>query len=161
MIIKTTVETFTTPYLQAYKTKPDWQKLIPIFSTAYVKVYKSTEGNNRESQTIPCTLFGHDTRSNRSLFYNPETKQLLGSSNYRLDTSHPSGPMLNLTHNGGLIFNLYDPSNNSDIAPAFHLNQTVHLKHSHPNYPSVQATILTSQQKPLTCISFNSQHRKT
>ena len=114
-----------------------------MFSTAYVKVYKSAEGNTLETQTIPCILVGNDTKSDGRLFYNPETKQPLGSSDYRLDTSHPSGPMFNLTYNGGLNFHLFDPTDVSDSPPAFHLNQTIYLHPSHPNHPSAQATILT------------------
>jgi len=66
----------------------------------------------------------------------------MGSSNYRLDISIPSGPPFNLVYNGGFDFNLFDNSPES-IPPAFDFRQTVFTRPSHPLHPSETAKILT------------------
>ena len=43
--IKTKSKKITTPYFEAYKKHPDYRKLIPLFSLAYVKIYKFGKGN--------------------------------------------------------------------------------------------------------------------
>ena len=113
-----------------------------MFSTAYVKYTNQAKGTT--STPKPSHASSLETTQNRMVDFSiPETIQLLGSSDYHLNTSHPSGPMFNLTYNGGLNFHLFDPSDISDSPPAFRLNQTIYLKPSHLDYPSAQATILT------------------
>ena len=94
--IKTSDTALTTPYQLAYKKSPDYRKLIPLFSAAYVKIYKSGEGNTLETQTVKAILIGNDKKSNARLFLNPQTKKIMASSNYCLKISCPSGPIFNL-----------------------------------------------------------------
>ena len=58
-----TAKNLTTPHYLAYNEHPDYRKLLPLFSTAYVKIYESAEGNTFESQTVKAILVGNDTKS--------------------------------------------------------------------------------------------------
>ena len=98
MPIKTEDGKDTTPFYQAYGVKPDYRNLCPLFSVAYVKVYGSGEGNTLNPRTIPAILVGNDDKSDGKLFYNPSSKQILGSSDFKLDTSHASGPLFELPY---------------------------------------------------------------
>ena len=104
----------TTPFFLAYATKPDYRKLSPLFSVAYVKIYQSAEESTLMPQTIPAILVGNDDKSDGKLFYNPATKHLLGSSDFRLDTSHASGPLFKLPYRANDYF-LH--SEMSDVSP--------------------------------------------
>ena len=139
--IKTNSNTLTTPYHLEYGALPDYRKLLPLFSVAYVKNYDSAPTSTLDSQTVPCILVGNDHKSDGRLFYNPHTKQLIGSSDYRLDTAHPSGPVFGMVYDGGLQFQLYTPTA-VDTPPAFRPGQQVYLPPDHPTFPSVQATVL-------------------
>ena len=108
--VKTDIGSLTTPFFEAYGQKPDYRKLLPLFSIAYVKLYESANGNTLSSQTVKGILVGNDPKSDGRLFYNPSTKSLMGSSDYRLDISIPSGPPFQLIYNGGFDFNLFDNS---------------------------------------------------
>ena len=110
--VKTDTGTLTTPFFEAYGKKPDYRKLLPLFSIAYVKVYDSIKGNTLSSQTVKTILVGNDSKSDGRLFHNP----LMGSSDYCLNISHPSGPPFGLVYNGDFEFNLFDNSAEA-IAP--------------------------------------------
>ena len=140
--VKTDAGTLTTPFFEAYGKKPDYRKLLPLFSIAYVKVYDSIKGNTLTSQTVKAILVGNDSKSDGRLFYNPATRGLMGSSDYRLDISHPSGPPFGLVYNGGFEFNLFDNSAEA-IAPAYDLGQSVFISPTHHLHPSETAKILT------------------
>jgi hypothetical protein len=140
--VKTDAGSLTTPFFEAYGHKPDYRKLLPLFSIAYVKLYDSAKGNTLDSQTVKAILVGNDPKSDGRLFYNPITKGLMGSSDYRLDISIPSGPPFNLIYNGGFDFNLFDNSAEA-IPPAFDLGQTAFIQPSHDLHPSESAKILT------------------
>ena len=62
MPIKTVDGKDTTPFFQAYGVKPDYRKLIPLFSVAYVKIYESGEGNTLDPQTVSAILVGNDDK---------------------------------------------------------------------------------------------------
>ena len=66
----------------------------------------------------------------------------MGSSNYPLDISHPSGPPFDLVYNDGFDFNLFDNTAEA-ISPAFDGGQIVCVHPSHADHPSRTATILT------------------
>ena len=139
--IKTDRKTLTTPHYEAYKQHPDYRKLIPLFSTAYVKVYDSKEGNTFDTQTIKAILVGNDTKSDGRLFYNPKTKKLLGSSDYRLSISGPSGPMFGLKYDEPTSYTLY----NDDLStspPAYDIGQHVFVSPTHLQHPLEKAEIL-------------------
>ena len=76
-----------------------------------------------------------------NLLYNPATKQLLGSSDFKLDTKHSSGPLFILPYRANDFFLYSEISDVSD--PPFNLGQTVQLSPSHENYPSEKATIIS------------------
>ena len=139
--IKTNKNKLTTPFYEAYKKHPDYRKLIPLFSAAYVKIYKSGEGNTLETQTMKAILVGNDDKSDARLFYNPTTKQLIASSDYRLNISCPSGPIFNLEYSEPTTYSLYNDTVTAD-APTFDLNQKVYLSPTHLTHPLQPATVL-------------------
>ena len=140
--IKTTSNILTTPHFLAYNEKPDYRKLIPLFSMAYVKIYQSGEGNNLESQTVKAILVGNDPKSDGRLFYNPHTKNFMSSSDYILNVSSPSGPIFNLNYEEPTSYNLYTESSVSTDKPAFDLSQVVYLSPSHTSQPLQKATVI-------------------
>ena len=115
--------------------------MIPLFSTAYVKLYHSGEGNTFETQTVKAILVGNDDKSDGRLFYNPQTRKLMASSDYRLNTTCPSGPIFNLKYNEPTTYSLYTDNVQSDT-PAFDLSQTVYLSPTHASYALGKATII-------------------
>ena len=139
--IKTDKTTLTTPYFLAYNQKPDYQNLLPLFSAAYVKIYKSGEGNTLESQTVKAILVGNDDKSDGKLFYNPETKKLMASSDYRLNITAPSGPLFNLKYRDPTTYTLYNDSIQSD-APNFDIGQITYLSPTHLAHPGAAVTIV-------------------
>jgi len=72
--VKTDTASLTTPFFEAYGKKPDYRKLLPLFSIAYVKQYESAKGNTLSSQTIKTILVGNDSKLDGRLFYNPIKK---------------------------------------------------------------------------------------
>ena len=44
--------TLSTPFFLAHNVKPDYRKLIPLFSSAYVKICKDGESNTFETQIV-------------------------------------------------------------------------------------------------------------
>ena len=139
--IKTDSNKLTTPFYEAYKEHPDLRKLLPLFSAAYVKTYASAEGNTLETQTMKAILVGNDDKSDGRLFYNPETKKLLASSDYRLNISCPSGPLFNLQYTEPTSYSLYSDSVTND-APSFDLSQKVYLSPTHLSHPLQSATVI-------------------
>ena len=49
----------------------------------------------------------NDKKSDGTLFYVPHTKIIIGSADYDLGPFHPSGPVFELTYDGGTQFNLH------------------------------------------------------
>jgi deoxyuridine 5'-triphosphate nucleotidohydrolase len=162
--VKLTNGQVSTPHELAHGTSPDYRKLIPIFSVGHTKVNSSTAtGNNAlvNSQTVPTILIGLDDQSDGCLFYNPTTKQIISSSDYRLDHSRPSGPIFNLPYETGTFgFSLYNSDNqNQNSIPPFNLGDQVFVQRE-ANEPSVQATILAiplSDTLPYTVQLTNGQ----
>ena len=58
--IKTNTGNLTTPFFEAYSIKPDYRKLLPLLSIAYVKKYKKIQIRARQhpgltkDQNHPC-----------------------------------------------------------------------------------------------------------
>lgn len=52
--LKTSDGLLTTSFFLAFNKRPNYRKLKPLFSPAYVKMYKSSEENNLKTQTVPC-----------------------------------------------------------------------------------------------------------
>ena len=109
---------WTTPFQCIYKMKPDYRNLISIFSIAYVKIFRDGVKHRWKAiyQSIKCILVGNDSKLNGKLFYVPHTRSILGSSDYKLDPTHPSGPMFQLNYNWDIQFNLH-VLNSNDMRP--------------------------------------------
>jgi deoxyuridine 5''-triphosphate nucleotidohydrolase (dut) len=121
----------STPHELAHGVPPDYRKLIPIFAVGYAKVNSTTATQNDKllSQTVPAILLGNDDQSDGCIFYNPTTKNIIASSDYRLDHSRPSGPVFHLEYEQhGYGFSVLTQDNNpiSQAAP-FSLGDEVYI----------------------------------
>lgn len=126
--VKTSSKSFTSPHFATYGIKPDYRKLIPLFSTAYVKeIYRDDVENKFKTQTIKAILVGNDLKSNGQLFFNPASNRVIASVDYSLDPTHPSGPLFNFLYDGGLQFMLYEPSSVWSRPSTFNLEATVKI----------------------------------
>jgi hypothetical protein len=86
-------------------------------------------------------LVGNDDKSNGQLFYNPDTKKLLASSDYRLNITCPSGPLFNFQYTEPNTYSLYNDSVTID-APAFDISQSVYISPTHLTHALKQATVI-------------------
>eukprot|EP00957_Ditylum_brightwellii_P204167 15337988-Ditylum_brightwellii.AAC.1 len=78
---------WTTPFEEMHGVKLDWQNLVPMFSLSYVKRRRDAgvKRSTAESHSIKAICVGNDTQSNGLLFYLPNSKKLIASSDYCLD----------------------------------------------------------------------------
>eukprot|EP00957_Ditylum_brightwellii_P016897 1274335-Ditylum_brightwellii.AAC.1 len=69
-----------------------------MFSLSYIKRNRDADGFRvtADSQSIKAICVGNNNKSNGLLFYLPQTKSLVSSSDYTLDPFIPSGPAFNL-----------------------------------------------------------------
>mmetsp|Transcript_25281 Transcript_25281/g.38332 ORF Transcript_25281/g.38332 Transcript_25281/m.38332 type:complete len:271 (-) Transcript_25281:568-1380(-) len=128
--------------------KPDYRKLIPIFSVAYFKTYNTHPNSTLQSHTIPAILVGNDAKSDGRLFYNPSSKQMIGTGDYRLDLSLPSGPAFQLSYDGDPRYSTYNPKNIQDVPPTFPQNSQVYITDSHDSHPNQKATVINFPIQP-------------
>ena len=79
------------------------------------------------SQSIKDILVGNDPKSDGKLFYVPHTKSIIGSADYDLDLSRPSGPVFGLTYDDGIQFNLHIPDSQEWRSPTYNQGEKVTL----------------------------------
>ena len=72
-----------------------------------------------DSQSIMGVCVGNDPKSDGLLFYLHTSKKLVGSADYRLYPTVPSGTVFGYSYDEGIGFNLYNPSTNS-TCPSSH-----------------------------------------
>jgi hypothetical protein len=132
--IRSDRKSVTTPHFEVYKSQPDYRKLVPLFSTAYVKsVYPSDNQPKFRSQSVKAILIGNDPKSDGQLFFNPATNSVISSADYTLDPTHPSGPLFNLLYDGGLQFSLYDRINDLNRPTLFQIEDVCLINESFPD----------------------------
>ena len=59
-------------------------------------------------QSIKCIIIGKDNKSDGQLFYVPHTRNIVGSSDYIMNSTYPSGPTFQLYYNGEMQFIIGD-----------------------------------------------------
>jgi len=117
--VKTTDNTLTTPFYAAYNILQDYEKLLPLFSMAHVKVYGQDTRNTFFSQTIPFTLVGNDPHSDGRLFFNSLT---------RCYTAFTSGPTFQHPYDSNLRFHIYNSHDPTSTNSSFTINKRIHTK---------------------------------
>ena len=87
-----------------YKVEPDCKNIIPILSIAYVERFRARVKHRSKaiSQSIKCILVGNNSKSDGQVLYVPNRRSILRSSDYKLDPTHPSGPIFQLNYNEGI-----------------------------------------------------------
>eukprot|EP00957_Ditylum_brightwellii_P089191 6792282-Ditylum_brightwellii.AAC.1 len=98
--------------------KPHWHNLVPMFSLSYIKRRRDAgvKQSTADSQSIKAICVGNDTQSNGLLFYLPNSKKLIASSDYCLDLPVPSGSVFGLTYDGCIGFDLFSNAS-KDLRP--------------------------------------------
>ena len=147
--IQTETHVTTSPHFEVYQTKPDYRKLLPLLSIAYVKEhYPGSSKQTFHSQTIKAILLGNDHKSDGQIFYNPTTDSIIASADYTLDPTHPSGPLFNQVYDGGLQFHLYHPHAEASRPPQFDVQQNITIiNHPDPTINTKAATIIKTPTK--------------
>ena len=125
--------TCTSPFGLLFNNKPDFWNLHLLFSVAYVKRFRDCSIHRKKglSQSIKAILVVNDQKLDRKLFYVPHTKSIIGSADYDLDPSHPSGPVFGLTYDGGIQFNLHITDTQEWISPTYNQGDKVYIFNNH------------------------------
>ena len=130
--------TLTTPFELVYGYKPDLRLLFPLFALSYVRRTRdsNTSRNKMQPTALQCILVGKSTTSDGMEFYHPPSKQIITSSDYKLDITKPSGPTFNLQYDGGIFFNLHN--NDADVLrpPGIDINTMVYVQGYTPPKPA-------------------------
>ena len=121
---------WTTLHEQKYGTKLDWSNLVPMFSLSYI--CRNRDGKKQrataDSQSIMKICVGNDPKSDGLLFYFPTSKKIVGSADYHLDSTVPSGPVFGYSYDGGIGFNLYNPYTNFTRPPSYYKEEQIYFK---------------------------------
>ena len=83
----------TTPFELAHGQKPDFRTLFPMFSLAFVRkpIQQGGQQTKFRSQTIKAIAVGRADNSDALIFFNPESNDIITSSDYRLDITKTTG----------------------------------------------------------------------
>ena len=57
-------------------------------------------------------------------------KSLIGSADYKLDPTHPSGPIFQLQYNGGIQFNLVVPQSSDMRPPSYNIGDKFYVSNN-------------------------------
>ena len=79
--------------------------------------HRNRDGNKQQvtsnSKSIIGICVGNDPKSDGLLFYLPTKKKLVVSADYRMYPTVTYGTVFGYYYNGGIGFNLYNPSTNA------------------------------------------------
>ena len=111
----------TNPHEQKYGIKTDWRNLVPMFSLGYI--HRIRDGKKQRATSNSQSIMGicvfNNPKSYGLLFYFPTTKTIVGSADYCLDPTVPSGTVFGYSYDGVIGFNLYNPSTNTTRSPTY------------------------------------------
>ena len=111
----------TTPDEEKYGTETDWSKLVPMLFLGYIR--RNQDSNKQRDTSDIKSIMGicvvNDTKIYGLLLYLPTTKKLVGSADYCLYPTVPSGTVFGYSYDGDIGFNLYNPSTNSTYIPSY------------------------------------------
>ena len=121
---------WTTLNEQRYGTKPDWRNLVTMFSIGYIR--RNRDGKKQrataDSQSIMGICVGNNPKSDGLLFYLPTSKKLVGSADYRLDPTVPSGLVFGYSYDRGIGLNLYNTYTNATRLPSYEKEEQIYFK---------------------------------
>ena len=136
----------TTPHELLHGSKVDYRCLFPMFSTAYIRKPKITQGTETgakwKTKSLKCIVVGTCPKSNGLLFYHPPTKQTITCGDrYKFDTFHPSGPAFNLEYDNKFSMNTRSDLDCIHRPPTHEENAKVYWKQE--NGKVVEAHVLS------------------
>ena len=121
---------WNTLHEQKYGTKLDWRNLVPMLSIGYIR--RNWDGNKQRvtsnSKSITGICVGNNPKSDGLLFYLPTTQKLVVSADYRMYPTVTYGPVFGYYYDGGIGFNLYNPSTNATRPPSYEKEEQIYFK---------------------------------
>ena len=142
----------TSPHQLMYKQKPDMRNLIPLFAVAYPE-YPSK--SSLDAQSCKAILVGKSKSTRAYEFYNPSTKNIITSSNFKIDERLTSGPAFGLPYDGGLHFNKYCQYNDSIRPPQFSPETEVFIRQPENKYIKAQIIAIPKTDTNIYTIQYN------
>jgi hypothetical protein len=108
----------TTPHELVYGIKPDLRALFHLFSTWYfceLKYSNLHHSGISTSTSMQGIAIGLCRKTDGMLFYSPHSKEILTSSDYKLDEGHHTPTVFNLPYDGANFVGLYNHNNSSSF----------------------------------------------
>jgi hypothetical protein len=96
----------TTPHELVYCVKPDLRVLFCLFSAGYFRKLKDNNLHCRgisTSTSMQGIAIGRCRKPDGMLFYSPHSKEILTSSDYKLDEDRHTPTAFNLPYDGGIF----------------------------------------------------------
>lgn len=113
----------TTPHKLVYSVKPDLRILFCLFSTGYFR--KAKDG---------------------MLYYSPHSKEIITSSDYKLDEGRHTPIAFNLPYDGGIFVSLYNHNSSSSFEPypeGTSLSYSIKLNQSDKHTTNMRGTVIS------------------
>ena len=123
----------TTPHELVHGDKVDYHCLFPMFSTAYIRKPKISQGKQTgrkwKSKSLKCIVVGQCPKSDGMLFYHPPSKQTISCGDgYKFDMFHPSGPEFGLKYDSNFTMNTRSDMDCIHRPPSHEENTKVYVK---------------------------------
>jgi hypothetical protein len=111
---------FTTPHELVYGVKPDLRILFHLFSTGYFRKMKDSTLHHSgvsTSTSMQGIALGRYRKTGDMLFYSPHSKEIITSSDYKLDEGRHTPTAFNLSYDGGIFVGLYNHNGSTSFEP--------------------------------------------
>ena len=140
----------TTPFELIHQEKPDFRTLFPMFSTAYVRKIIQQGGKQTKftSQTIKYIAVGRANNADALTFYDPRTKDIITSSDFRLDPTKPSGVEFSFKPEHPVQFYRHNPNSTINFSPEFDLGTIVQIDKPENEYHGKEGHIIAVPLHP-------------
>jgi len=110
----------TTPHELVYGVKPDLRILFRLFSTGYFRKTKDStlhRSGVSTSTSMQGIALGRYRKTGDMLFYSPHSKEIITSSDYKLDEGRHTPTAFNLSYDGGIFVGLYNHNGSTSFEP--------------------------------------------
>jgi hypothetical protein len=130
----------TTPFELVHNKKPDGRIFFDLFSTGYFNKQRDgpTLRTTTQAHTLQGIAVGRCPKSNGLEFYNPSTRSIYTTADYRLDPGRHTINEFGLKYDGGIFVGLYS-NNSSPVAEPY--PPGTRLRFQHPTKPLQSGTI--------------------
>ena len=121
---------WTSPFEELHNIKLEYRNLHPIISIVYIKCLNDGKKRRLKGtlQNIKGVLVGNDPKLDGTPLYLPHTKSLVGSVDYKLNPSHPSGSSFSLNCDEGIHYSLYVPDEDKIRSPFYNQGDIITIQ---------------------------------